>query len=278
MSETPGRNDPCPCGSGQKYKNCHMKIDKESVRQRMAWHTAAQWLRRELLQFAREEQFAASFAAALSFYWHGLYTIDNAEEMAEDEALRFFDWFLYDYVGQAEAEERPRLIDSYSEAKREELTADQAAILEAWRNAQPAGAYELRAVDGQTLQAVDIVSGESFEIHSTAGRGVLEIGDVILARLLPMRDRLEFSTTAAYLPQAEIADLPDKLAAARVAYDAAQPDGNDSEFMRRHNHLLIHHALEQAEMQKRPPVARLDPERSDKGRQKLVRQLKRFKR
>ncbi len=21
-----GRNDPCPCGSGKKYKNCHMRI------------------------------------------------------------------------------------------------------------------------------------------------------------------------------------------------------------------------------------------------------------
>ena len=21
---TPGRNDPCPCGSGEKYKRCHM--------------------------------------------------------------------------------------------------------------------------------------------------------------------------------------------------------------------------------------------------------------
>ena len=22
-----GRNDPCPCGSGKKYKNCHGKED-----------------------------------------------------------------------------------------------------------------------------------------------------------------------------------------------------------------------------------------------------------
>ena len=22
-----GRNDPCPCGSGKKYKNCHGKVD-----------------------------------------------------------------------------------------------------------------------------------------------------------------------------------------------------------------------------------------------------------
>lgn len=23
-----GRNDPCPCGSGKKYKNCHQKEEK----------------------------------------------------------------------------------------------------------------------------------------------------------------------------------------------------------------------------------------------------------
>jgi hypothetical protein len=26
MSEKIGRNDPCPCGSGKKYKKCHMEI------------------------------------------------------------------------------------------------------------------------------------------------------------------------------------------------------------------------------------------------------------
>ena len=24
----PGRNDPCPCGSGKKYKNCHLQADE----------------------------------------------------------------------------------------------------------------------------------------------------------------------------------------------------------------------------------------------------------
>jgi hypothetical protein len=27
MSEKPGRNDPCPCGSGKKYKHCHLAAD-----------------------------------------------------------------------------------------------------------------------------------------------------------------------------------------------------------------------------------------------------------
>jgi hypothetical protein len=48
--------------------------------------------------------------------------------------------------------------------------------------------------------------------------------------------------------------------------------------MRAQNYLLIHHALAQAEVQKRPPVARLDPDREDKKTQKVVRQMKRMKR
>lgn len=27
-----GRNDPCPCGSGKKYKNCHMLQEKETAK------------------------------------------------------------------------------------------------------------------------------------------------------------------------------------------------------------------------------------------------------
>ncbi|MFC2049543.1 SEC-C metal-binding domain-containing protein [Chlamydiota bacterium] len=31
MVEKVGRNDPCPCGSGKKYKNCHMLQEKETA-------------------------------------------------------------------------------------------------------------------------------------------------------------------------------------------------------------------------------------------------------
>jgi hypothetical protein len=29
----PGRNDPCPCGSGKKYKKCHLELDERGTRQ-----------------------------------------------------------------------------------------------------------------------------------------------------------------------------------------------------------------------------------------------------
>ena len=30
MDKKIGRNDPCPCGSGKKYKNCHLGKDQEA--------------------------------------------------------------------------------------------------------------------------------------------------------------------------------------------------------------------------------------------------------
>ena len=35
MSEKPGRNDPCPCGSGKKYKACHMKENQPGIRKKI---------------------------------------------------------------------------------------------------------------------------------------------------------------------------------------------------------------------------------------------------
>ncbi|HTT70151.1 MAG TPA: SEC-C metal-binding domain-containing protein [Anaeromyxobacteraceae bacterium] len=32
MEASPGRNDPCPCGSGKKYKQCCLGKDEEKAR------------------------------------------------------------------------------------------------------------------------------------------------------------------------------------------------------------------------------------------------------
>jgi hypothetical protein len=36
-----GRNDPCPCGSGKKYKKCHQPADEEAERKRRGEEHAA---------------------------------------------------------------------------------------------------------------------------------------------------------------------------------------------------------------------------------------------
>lgn len=268
-----GRNDLCYCGSGLKYKKCHMKIDQEKEKEQRASKQAVQWLGRDLLSFARDERFAESFAKALPEYWYGLYDLNNAEEMSLDEALRFADWFAFDYFQP----DGSRLIEVYQAEKAEDLSEVQRKVLAGWLEAGASSGYELLSYEGQQLHLRDYFTGEEFEVFEAGGRGDVEVGEVILTRLVQVLDQLEFSTSAAYLPTDEIGDLQEKMAEARTADQAEHPEASYTDFMRRHNHLLIHHALEQAQQKKRPPVARLDPNRSDKKTQTVAKQVrKRF--
>jgi hypothetical protein len=50
-----GRNDPCPCGSGRKYKDCHLRV-AEAASASSLWqrqHELNKWLPAALLRFVK---------------------------------------------------------------------------------------------------------------------------------------------------------------------------------------------------------------------------------
>lgn len=250
----PGRNDPCYCGSGLKYKKCHMREDQALEQERREALAAARFLREDLVDFAEDERFAQAFGEALALYWNEYYTLETAHEMSDNEAQRFVDWFVFDF---AQGEEGERLVETYRRERWDDLSSMQQAVIEQWLDAGPSGAHVLTGYKGQTLHLASFLDDETYDVYEPAGRGNVDVGDVILARILPVQDHLELSGGAAYLPQDEIADLREKLGAARAADVNENPGATLDDFLRRHNHLLIHHALEQAELKGRPPVSRL---------------------
>lgn len=261
MSKKPGRNDLCYCGSGLKYKRCHMREDQEFERQRREALEAARFLRSDLLAFGRDERFAPAFATALPIYWNDYYTIENADEMSDSEAVRFFDWFVFDYQHDGEEGNLPdvyRLLDVYRQERWDDLSTQQQAVLEQWREASPAGAYTLVDYEGQTLYLRNFLSGEEVEVYEPGGHGNAEPGDVILGRLLPVLDHLELGSAPAYIPEDEVDGLQEKVETALAAFREEQPEATEADFLRRQNHLFVHHALEQAELNGRPAVARLE--------------------
>ncbi len=255
----PGRNDPCYCGSGKKYKQCHLRIDAEKDREQREQVEAARELRRELPRFARDERFESDFNQALPLYWNNYYEPENIGQMSEFEALRFLDWFVFDY----QFEDGSRILDIYGEEFAETMSPMQLSLLNSWQEAPPAGAYEMLSYDGQTLQLRDVFSDDTFSIFEASGRGNVEVGEVILSRLLPVFDRTEFSTVAAYLPGDESDGLLDYMKAAQDTDQDAGADMTTAEFVNKNNHLIIHYALQKAEEAGRPPVARLDKNRTD---------------
>lgn len=59
-----GRNDPCPCGSGKKYKKCCLAKDQEKQRQQVEVERV-QMATRAVGNWSHEEEPAANMRAAM---------------------------------------------------------------------------------------------------------------------------------------------------------------------------------------------------------------------
>jgi tetratricopeptide (TPR) repeat protein len=95
----PGRNDPCPCGSGKKYKRCCLEKDQAAERARAAATPsppsrqlsgiAAEIADRLAAQYDADDELATASNAAVDLVHAG--KLDEAEQAARDLLERFPD-------------------------------------------------------------------------------------------------------------------------------------------------------------------------------------------
>jgi hypothetical protein len=247
----PGRNDPCYCGSGKKYKHCHEAADRAAQAEAHAWDTARQSLTRDVIAFAREKRFAQSFADGLALFWNGHYTIETADGMDEDETLRFFDWFVFDYAPA----DRPRLLDVFAAEKAAALKEVERKQLEYWQAAKPSSAYRVEAVGSGQLTLRDLFDDSTVVVAGEAGAKVAVAGEVLLARMVQVQNDLRFSGSTPRLPSALADQVKAAIQKAFEEYRVEKPDAAWAEFQRVRSYLLTHLALRQAEAEGRAPVA-----------------------
>lgn len=257
--DKPGRNDPCYCGSGKKYKQCHLPIDQAAEQQARQWVDAARQLRADLLAFADDERFDVAVADGLPRFWDGYYTSENDHLMDAFEADRFYDWFLFDYLPEEDEWTSPAAL--YAQEQSQALNGNQQALLSEWLEAAPMGGYVLDGYEGQTLHLHDLLSDEAVDVFLPSGHGSAPIGSLIVGRVIPVQDHNEFFTAPAFIPPNEIGDLEEKLRTAMVEVVAQNPSASMTEQLRRTNTLIMVVGLAAAKLAGRPPVARQDPNR-----------------
>jgi hypothetical protein len=259
---TPGRNEPCYCGSGRKYKHCHEVADKAAQAEAHAWDNARHTLTRDVIAFARESRFAQSFADGLKLFWNEHYTVETADSMSEDETLRFFDWFVFDYAPA----DRARLLDVYAVEKGAELKEVEAKQLAYWQAAKPGSAFRAESVEGNKITLRDLFDDSTVVATSEAGAKATALGEILLARLVQVHNDLRFSGTTVRLPGSCASELKDVLQKAFQEYRAEKPEVNWADFMRTRGYLMGHFAMKQAEVEGRPPVAGKAEAKSAAGR------------
>ena len=169
-----GRNDPCWCGSGRKYKKCHLGREELSLEDRAQWlyfkacqHVLSLPTGRELFEEVADERMR--YAS----------TQEEADEFADDP--------LNMDVALFEGGEFEDFLDQRGHL----LPADERLLAEQWLLAERS-VFDVQEVQrGRSLVVRDVRTGDVREVRERAASGVLRPGDLICARVVPVGERFE---------------------------------------------------------------------------------------
>ncbi|MDP2760143.1 MAG: SEC-C metal-binding domain-containing protein [Sideroxyarcus sp.] len=186
----PGRNDPCPCGSGKKYKQCCMKTEQAQPEDDFLWRRirrAIEGSPAKLLTFA-DSHFGRE---ALLEAWDEFMPFDDKSFAPDTPHMPIFmPWFFFDWLPdpentavKPEARDRRTLARAYLVKKGRQLDPLYARYLEQCC-AAPFSFYDVLSVrpgTGFTLR--DIFTGEEVDVTEHAGSQQTQAGDIMLAKL-----------------------------------------------------------------------------------------------
>ncbi|MCU1391326.1 MAG: hypothetical protein JWL72_4664 [Ilumatobacteraceae bacterium] len=164
--ETARRNDPCPCGSGRKYKACHLGREGFPLAERALWlyDKAKRFMR------ARGADTAMALAELLADDDDRLYDELLESELVADLVLHEGDWF-----------------DEFLDSRSELLPDDEAILAAQWLLAERS-VFEVVGIGKEQIELRDIGSGERLTVVNVTPNHQTRIGGTVVGRPLPVGD------------------------------------------------------------------------------------------
>ncbi|MEO7851543.1 MAG: SEC-C metal-binding domain-containing protein [Rubrivivax sp.] len=203
MHQKIGRNEPCPCGSGKKYKNCHARVAAEEVSAAHAHDGAIGRAVSWLAQYHRK-----ALAEALQEAVHeAVLEIFELDETATAEAMQRIDGELWQMLQQNLTEwlmaEGDILVKGHHDRVSELLlglggplfTSGQRAWLEQLAQ-RPLRLYDVtQVVAGESITLCDALDCESppVLVSEVAGSRQMKVSTQIGARLMRVGDGHQLS-------------------------------------------------------------------------------------
>lgn len=172
----PGRNDPCPCGSGKKYKKCCEATDGAQIKPDTARANAVKEADRRLselmLRFARKRIGTDCLRLALLAY-----TGEPDKTVEDAEVQLAVPWSMYNFpVSEREASLAQIFRDEGAARLSSELRDLIDAHLRSWM-----GVWEVQRVDrGVGVSVTDLLTEEERFVHEISGSRTLNVRDALL--------------------------------------------------------------------------------------------------
>ena len=186
-----GRNDPCPCGSGKKYKQCCLKSEQLQPEDEFLWRRIRRAIEGSPMQML---EFGSSHFGreALLEAWDDFMPWED-EEFAMDTPHMpiFMPWFFYDWLPdpgytsvRREALDGRTLGQAYLDKKGRQLDPLHARYIEQCC-VTPFSFYDALSVrpgDGFTMR--DIFTGEEIDVTEHAGSRQSRTGDILFGKVV----------------------------------------------------------------------------------------------
>lgn len=249
-----GRNEPCPCGSGKKYKQCHGPIDAEIATAQRKLRRAPDTLLPKLMDAL--DRFSTELPPALARFWNSAYSVLDIKDLDEHQnrgSERFLTWFAFDARDEQGQTPVQHLI---ADSEGMELTESEAQVLAGWEDVrlQPYTVVSVKKGFGLQLQPLFGEILLELEDHAAAKR--IEAGEVLITHLVPAADSYYIAGAAAQLTPDTVAQLHEFAAVHLADLRRSQPDAEYADLIRERSYIFNHFVM--ALPQEEQEAGRLD--------------------
>jgi hypothetical protein len=195
----PGRNDPCWCGSGKKYKKCHLEADERADREPAKPPASAppepegefDSLRSEIAQVMRKLPRSEHHDAIMEFF--GTDRPDNPKATA-----LLGDWMVHDRISEAFG---ITVMEEYLRRNASKLSERERNFVES-SISSCFNLYEVLAVkEGAGVEVKSLTTPGTFFVHDINLSKVCSPWDGLLARMLDAERGHEFSGVGIGVPR-----------------------------------------------------------------------------
>jgi hypothetical protein len=257
-----GRNDPCPCGSGKKYKHCHWRIDQQLQRQNLQLERAWQTVNKRIQEFSFQDSFLVDYVSAWERFWDDRVPLEAVTQLGPQQLGRFMEWYLYDYRTDRGRKGRPHIAELFLEARQDELSDLEQDLVRDWVKTH-FSVYEEASANPEEPALRDVFTDEVRPLDE-ASAGALPPGRTLaLARLLPLGGALRIAPSFALIPAEDKAELQSFVEPRFKAWQEARYGADWDDFLSEAGYLLNHFVIRNMEPIDAPePQSEVDPEQA----------------
>ena len=236
-SQKVGRNAPCPCGSGKKYKKCCLREGEGEIPKRPSPDNTEKRLMENVLKYSKNIP-RRELLDASALYWG----IEPEEplllpEEAQNEGRAFIEWFIHDYLLSSGR----TILEEYYSSHLKRLTRNGMEILKSHMKACP-GVYEIQEVTkGVGMKLKDIFTSKELDVKDVKGSYQVVKWDFIMVRVYNLKGVKRLIGIGSILPRHTVQGLKDFLLHEFEKFKGESGRHDWEDFMKQRFHLIEHY-------------------------------------